>query len=193
MKWVAVFFAAATIAASRLPSSSAPSKAEAWSDAVAQFVTDPQFYRQVPSAQINSRFLPLLRPEQINFETGPGLGRNPEMGIVYAFTNLRTLEKSKEAKAHKLGIESIQLVLLPTDPDGKQLYPILKEKLLRRLHKPVWNLKVDEKTYFWRKGKTPFFISINFHDFYAPEISLPGPGPFVIVQAGWEEGDSEEP
>jgi len=184
-----VLAAAAMVAA--IPS--AESKAEVWSEAVARFVTDPQFYRHVPRDQIQQRFQPIFRPGQISFETGPGLGRNPDMGIVYTFTNLRTLGKGEKALPQRLGIESIQLVLLPTDPDGEEIYPLLKTKLLRRLRKPIWNLTVDDKAYFWRKGKSHYFVSVNLHDFYRPEIPLPGPGPFVIVEAGEEEGDGEEP
>jgi hypothetical protein len=166
------------------------SKAEMWSEAVAKFVTDPQFYRQVPVDQIEVRFLPLLRPGQLIFTGGNGLGRNPEMGIVHAFTNLRTLEKGPGI-TRKLGIESIDLALPPTDPDGNQIYPILRAKLLSRLRRPVWHLKVDDKFYFWRRGKTHYFVSIKFA--YAPDIPLPGPGPLVMVGAGWEEGESEDP
>jgi hypothetical protein len=154
-------------------------KAEIWSEAVAKFVTDPQFYRQVPVERIKERFLPLLRPEQLNFFIGPGRGSNPEMGIVDAFINLRTLERGPGI-TRKQGIEQLVLTLETTDPDGNQIYPILKAKLLRRLRKPVWNLKADEKFYTWRKGETPYVVIID----------LKG---FVVVTAAWEEGDSEDP
>jgi hypothetical protein len=94
------------------------------------------------------------------------------------------------------------MVFQPTDPDGNQIYPPLEANLLRhlRLRKPVWKLIVDkddedkyERAYFSRKGTPSYFISINIHNFFALEIPLPGPGPFVIVEARWEEGESENP
>jgi hypothetical protein len=186
MRLSAILLAAAIAAGTAPPKLS---KAEIWSEAVAQFVTDPQFYRQVPVERIKARFLPLLRPEQLSFNTGPGLGSNPEMGIVDVFTNLRSLAERKS------GIEQLRLLLPPTDPDGNLIYPILKAKLLRRLRKPVWNLIVDDKAYFWRKGKTPYIISVDFNSLYGPKNPFPdgGLGPFVVVEAGWEEGDSEDP
>jgi hypothetical protein len=152
MRVAVILLATATAAGAAPPKLS---KAEIWSEAVAKFLTDPQFYRQVAVDQIKDRYLPLIHAEQFTFTAtgGSGFGRNPEMGIVYAFTNLRTLERG-EGVTHKQGIEQLTLVLQPTDPDGNQLYPILRARLLRRLRKPVWNLKVDKTAYFWRRGKT---------------------------------------
>jgi hypothetical protein len=109
------------------------------------------------------------------------------------FTNQRSLDRSEHVKVRKAGIESLLVVLQPTDADGNQIYPILKAKLRRRLPKPVWNLKFDDKLYIWRRGKTRYIVSLELSDFYRQELPLPGPGPFVLVEAGWEEGESEDP
>jgi hypothetical protein len=196
---LAIILLVAALAAGAVPPKL--SKAEIWSEAVAKFLADPQFYQQVPREQVKYRYLPLIHANQLTFSTSgaAGSGRNLEMGIVYAFTSLRTIEKG-EGIPRKQRIESLQLVFQPTDPDGKQIYPLLKAKLLRhlRLRKPVWKLFVDkgeenERAYFFRKGTPEYFIRIDVHNFFALEIALPGPGPFVIVEAGWDEGESEDP
>jgi hypothetical protein len=69
-RWVVSFGLASTMMAADRPTSR--STAEAWAEAVAQFVTDPQFYRQVPRDQVEHRYLPLLRPGQIVFDGGSG-------------------------------------------------------------------------------------------------------------------------
>jgi hypothetical protein len=171
MRLAAILFAAAIAAGAAPPKLT---KAEIWSEAVAKFVTDPHFYREVPSDQINDRYSPLLRAEQFTFAGFHGAGSNPEMGIVGVFTNLRSLAEGK------LGIEQLVLTIETTDPDGNDIYPILKAKLLRRLRKPVWSLKVDGTLYTWRRGTTHYIVSID----------LKG---FVIVTAAFEEGDSEDP
>ncbi len=47
-------------------------------------------------------------------------------------------------------------------------------------------------SYFWRKGKTHYIVSIDLHDYFSPEAKLSSRGPHVIVQAAYEERDSED-
>jgi hypothetical protein len=107
------------------------------------------------------------------------------MGILLVFTGLQSTEKGKS------GIEQIELVMPCTDPEGIQIYPLLKAKIEKRLRNPPWHCRIKPDSTFCRKGKTHYIVHINLgDDFYAAGMDVPGPGPFVIIEAALEEGDS---
>jgi len=152
-----------------------PATAQSWAKAVADFVTSPDFFHEVPDTVLTRRLNTLLPSANLTLDDSSGTGANPAMGITSMTINLNA---SSRKGFH--AIAQAHFSLQDTDSHGAAVYPILRSKLRARLQKPLWSCVAEGNWNFWRKGRTNQFIQIDS-----------GPGSSVTVDAGREEGDSE--
>jgi hypothetical protein len=165
------------------PATTAPrtivSIADKWATALAEFVTDPRFHRELPDSLLSKRFLPLIPSPVLDLsdlEASTATGDNPKMGINTMRSNFAPSISGKGFYS----LANIHLLIEATDARGTQVLPILEGKLNARLQKPDWSCVADSGLRFWRKRHTHQFVSVN-----------PGAGSSFALDAGKEEGDGE--
>ena len=153
--------------------------ADKWATALADFVTDPGFYRELSDSFLTKRFLPLVPSPVLDLsdpESSTATGDNPKMGI----NTMRANFAASTSRRAFHSLANIHLLVESTDPHGTKVLPVLESKLNARLHKPTWSCIADGGIRFWRKGQSHQFVSLN-----------PDSGSAFTLDAGQEEGDTE--
>jgi hypothetical protein len=175
------------------PLTDAPSnheaKADAWVSSVVSFISNPYFYRDFPQSKLEKHFAPLVPIIRSNVASSQheAFGTNPDMGISW-------MRAAYGCSKGKCRLEYSMFVMPQTDPAGTKLLPLLKSELEKRLRKPDWQLTAaDQRGPFWRRGKTNETIDLSLDNFQSPTNDLPNNGPWILLTAAKEEGNSEEP
>jgi len=166
--------------------------AETWARGVANVMTDPHFYARFPKERAPYRFSSIIGKAQFDEEGVVLEGRDPSHGVLYLYSNLFLDRRGPGALAW---VEDIRLVMPLKDAKGQEVYPILLRLFREKLRASVWVHNSYSRQYglshFWRKGTSRYVLHLDKADFEAYGFHEPGPGPWVIVGGGEEQGEAE--
>jgi hypothetical protein len=168
------------------------SKAQAWAEAVTNFVADPNVggsFRQADSA---GRFRSLIPAGSMDVDGHLGFGKNPAAAIIALEYSTEGVERAPTGISR---ISWVNIYMPRTDPDGADLISRVAALMKRKLPKP-WRYYVMSKgqSYYWEQRQTLSVVNVDLAASFPAKDRTPNEGPWVVVHFGREQsaGESDE-
>jgi len=164
------------------------SNAEAWATAVTDFVANPRLGDTFREADVAERFKTLIPPQSLVIDHNLGFGNNSEKGIAGLEYDLNEVGNATTGLA---AISWLTIMMPKTDPDGVDVFPLVKALIKRKLLRP-WRCYPDgNEGYYCEQRQSLSRITVELRTSIPEKDRTPNEGPWVTIGFGRVEGFGE--